>query len=1477
MSRTFRFLSVMLCITAISNPAGAAFPAIAPIEPHCSPDDPHAGPGYESPAFFETLPGGSLPPAEDTETVRAQATGPIAPAAGQPSGALSDRIIFTSGGHGWTASGSSWSLQRGVLLEMNEDYGNVDQMNLFATYCFNAGATVVPMRPIGNQTNEVVLDNDDAGVTFSGTWNNSSSTIFYGSAGDLPYRFASLAATETATATYAPNLPAAGFYPVYTWVRHGPDRTSQLYRIRHTGGESLVRVPHHMVGNGWVYLGTYYFNAGSNAASGAVVISNLQPSPNVGSVIIADAIRFGNGMGNFDRGFGKSTYPCEEECSRYWVQRSLGQGQAATLYDPDLPGVTTDDIDDNVGAPPRMAREMNSTDVVSSIFKRLLISFHSNAAGGRGVVGLWNDNTLFPNTGTPNQFRLAQLIGQEINDDLTGSLTPPLELAWFDRDANVTFRRTDFAFGEIRNDTLGGEMDATIVEVAFHDHDSDAKLLRDPKARNWVARATYQAAVRYMNEFDGVPLVFLPEPPGNVRAVASGSNVVVAWTAPVAQSGSGPASGYVLYQSTNGYGFGNSIALGNVTSFTLTNLLAGRDYFFRVAATNSGGQSMPSETVACRLASSLSTPRALIVNAFDRFDRFTNLRQTPSSENYRPPGHNGNTGTMERVLPRAVNAFDYVVSYAKALNAAGWVFDSCQNEAVINNQVLLGNYPVVIWACGNESMAGETFNSTEQSRLTTYLAAGGGLFASGTDIANDLDGVSGPTTADRNFLRNQLHASYTNDNAASYTVTAAGGGIFTGRANGTVDNGSSGIYWVPTPDVLGAFGPGASPALNYSGGTGGAAAIQYDGSAGGGRVVLFGFPFETITDATRRNQYLSDILAFLSLQAGTNLAPTVLSHPQSQPVVINSNATLMVVASGTPPLSYQWRHNGVNLAGATQSSYTRANAQFAHSGNYDVVVSNAYNEVTSHVALVSVTLPPVLQTVWLDNFDADTASNWAMSRSSTDCRLAFNYNYAPYGIPSAPNSTNGTTRGLKFEANFSLGLAAAINVSPIGRSFGGDYRLRFDLWINANGPFPAGGNGSTQHGTAGIGTAGGRVQWTGAGSTADGFWFAADGEGQAIDSAPDFRALSGTTLHSAASGVYAGGTEATIGRCSHPYYTATFPGGQTAPAVQAQSGALAVGTIGFAWRDVIVSKTGSTVEWFIDGLKIASIGNASLTASNIFIGYWDSFNSLSSNTNLSFGMFDNVRVEQYVAYVPPYFTSQPESKTVIAGSNAVFSAAAGGSTNLTYQWRFAGTNIAGATQSAYTRATARTIDAGNYAVVVANPYGSVTSSVAALTVLVPPFIVTQPQAQSRKTGTNVTFTVEASGTAPLAYLWRFNGDAIAGATGSSYTRTNLMVSHSGNYSVVITNAAGEVTSTNALLVVTEPAPFQFTSAALLGGDQLKLVLTGEPGTSVTLWRSEDLTNWVALTNLSNPSGTLEFVDPISLDATQRFYRAEFDP
>ena len=811
----------------------------------------------------------------------------IAAAPGQPVGVLSGRIVYTSGGHGWTYHNSSdrWYTQRGDNNDVVEDYGNLDQMNLFVAYCFNAGATVVAFRPVGYQTNEVVLDNTSGSVRFTGSWSISSAVNnYYGNAGAVPYRFAAISSAETATAIYTPTLPTTDFYPVYTWVSHGTNRTSQLYLVNHTGGQAKVRVPHHKVGNGWVYLGTYYFEAGSNSLSGAVIISNLQPTPSTGSVVIADAIRFGNGMGDVvpvSTGGGTPTvsgYPREEECARYWIQRMLGVGASSSLYD--TPG--SDDGSDNVGAPPRMAREMNRADV-GSIYERVFLSFHSNASGvsppsARGCTGLYNNETLFPGTATPHQFRLAQLVATELNNDMLAQSSPPLEVPWFDRGASgITFARGDFAFGEINNNAIGDEFDATIIEVAFHDNPDDAALLRDPRVRNIMARASYQGVVRYMNEFAAVPLTFLPEPPTNVRAVATDSGIAVSWSSPGA--GGGNASGYFVYRSTNGYGFGHPIgvAAGGANTLTISNLASDAAWYFRVAATNSGGESMPSETVGCRRSSS-DQPRVLFVNGFDRFDRPLAVRQTAGPGIAGPAG---GSATFDRIKPRLMNSFDYVVQHGNVISRCGVSFDTCQNDAVNAGQIALTNYPAVIWALGEESTVDETFSPTEQNRVTAYFNRGGHLFLSGSEIAWDLGRASGPTAADRAFLQNQLHAALggdTNDDAGTFTFAATGGGIFTGDPAGRFDDGSAGIYSVRFPDVLTPVGNGAVAALGYTGGLPGAAAIQNFDSSTGSKLVFFGFPFETITNASVRESLMFDLLSWFEV-----IPAPILAMPAFQP------------------------------------------------------------------------------------------------------------------------------------------------------------------------------------------------------------------------------------------------------------------------------------------------------------------------------------------------------------------------------------------------------------------------------------------------------------------------------------------------------------------------------------------------------------------------------------------------------------------
>ena len=114
-------------------------------------------------------------------------------------------------------------------------------------------------------------------------------------------------------------------------------------------------------------------------------------------------------------------------------------------------------------------------------------------------------------------------------------------------------------------------------------------------------------------------------------------------------------------------------------------------------------------------------------------------------------------------------------------------------------------------------------------------------------------------------------------------------------------------------------------------------------------------------------------------------------------------------------------------------------------------------------------------------------------------------------------------------------------------------------------------------------------------------------------------------------------------------------------------------------------------------------------------------------------------------------------------------------------------------------------DAGNYAVVVTNSAGSITSAVALLTVWVPPAITAQPLSRTNIPGTSASFSSTASGTTPLSYQWNFNDAAIAGATQSSLTLTNVQIGDGGNYAVVVTNGAGSVTSAVAVLTVLGPA------------------------------------------------------------------------
>jgi hypothetical protein len=97
-------------------------------------------------------------------------------------------------------------------------------------------------------------------------------------------------------------------------------------------------------------------------------------------------------------------------------------------------------------------------------------------------------------------------------------------------------------------------------------------------------------------------------------------------------------------------------------------------------------------------------------------------------------------------------------------------------------------------------------------------------------------------------------------------------------------------------------------------------------------------------------------------------------------------------------------------------------------------------------------------------------------------------------------------------------------------------------------------------------------------------------------------------------------------------------------------------------------------------------------------------------------------------------------------------------------------------------------------------------------VSIAPSILAQPQNQTVSVGSDVLFSVQAAGTPPFKYQWKFNGSDISGATAASLSVTNVQFAQGGKYSVVVTNAAGAVQSSNALLkVVFPPATVQIGS------------------------------------------------------------------
>jgi hypothetical protein len=229
----------------------------------------------------------------------------------------------------------------------------------------------------------------------------------------------------------------------------------------------------------------------------------------------------------------------------------------------------------------------------------------------------------------------------------------------------------------------------------------------------------------------------------------------------------------------------------------------------------------------------------------------------------------------------------------------------------------------------------------------------------------------------------------------------------------------------------------------------------------------------------------------------------------------------------------------------------------------------------------------------------------------------------------------------------------------------------------------------------------------------------------------------------------------------------------------------------------------------------------------------------------------------------PIILVQPVSVVVSPGAATNFSVVADGP-SLSYQWWHDGAPLPGGTAAALNIPSALAGSQGNYFVVVSNFANSATSSVAtlsfdssALNILVP------PKDATAEVGYPASFSVLVSGIPPFAYQWEHNGQAIPGATSSSYTISAVTTNFAGTYDAVVTNDYRAITSQTALLTVTAGAiPPLLVSARF--GQSLTMTFNAQAGRTYRLLSSMNLTNWSSIaTNSALSAGALQFVQPIT--------------
>ena len=611
--------------------------------------------------------------------------------------------------------------------------------------------------------------------------------------------------------------------------------------------------------------------------------------------------------------------------------------------------------------------------------------------------------------------------------------------------------------------------------------------------------------------------------------------------------------------------------------------------------------------------------------------------------------------------------------------------------------------------------------------------------------------------------------------------------------------------------------------------------------------------------------------------------PYFVIPPANQGVGVGSNATFSVKAGGTPPLGCVWYRGGVAIAGATNFSFTINDVQLADSGSqFTCLLSNIYGSVTSAVVVLSVGAPP--------SITAQPTNQSTLSGKSATFGLTlsgtgpFTYQWLFNGT-DLPDNIITTVAGNGIASYFgdggratsaSLDSPRGVAVDAAGKVSIADYDNNRIRNVSTNGIITTvAGNGTAAYTGDGREAIFGELHLPGSVAVdAFGNLFIADTDNQRIRKV-DTNGIITTVAGNGAGGYSGDGGQATNTDLDYPQGVAVDASGNLFIADTDNSAVRKVDTNG-----IITTVAGDEREgYFGDGGPATSaelefpVGVAVDAIGNLFIAdFYDqrvrkvvtngiittvAGNGIASYSgdggpatsaslydpqgvavdasgNLFIADSNNRRIRKVnasgiittLAGNGGYGYSGDGGEATNAELNDPYGVAVSASGNLLIadagNERIREVTLAGAGQSLVAN------QAGNYQTIVTSPFGSVTSSVATLSFVFPPSVAVQPANQYIIAGSNVTFTVTAAGTLPLAYAWQRGGATIAGGTNSSYTTNDVQLADSGSqFTCVLSNAYGIVTSAVANLAVGLPPSIvaQPTNQNVLAGNTAAFGLT----------------------------------------------------